>query len=57
MDKRSGPQSVEIRRKNTFSYRTMEAIYEFQANNPGEEFIVILPSGKEQKYIAPGKTK
>lgn len=57
VDKRSGPQSVEIRRKNTFSYRTMEAIYEFQANNPGEEFIVILPSGKEQKYIAPGKTK
>lgn len=56
VDKRD-PNAFGIGRKDTFSYRSMEAVKNFQAKNPGKEFVVILPSGKEQKFIAPGKTK
>jgi len=56
VDKRD-PNQFDIRRKDTFSYRSEEAIKNFQAQNPGKPYAVVLPSGKIQLYTAPGKAR
>jgi hypothetical protein len=56
VDKRD-PNQFDIRRKDTFSFRNEEAIRNFQAQNPGKPYAVMLPSGKIQLYTAPGKAK
>lgn len=56
VDKRD-PNQFDIRRKDTFSFRSVEAIKNFQQQNPGKPYAVMLPSGKIQLYTAPGKAK
>lgn len=56
VDKRD-PNQFDIRRKDTFSFRSVEAIKNFQKQNPGKPYAVMLPSGKLQIYTAPGQAK
>jgi hypothetical protein len=56
VDKRD-PNKFSIGRKDTFSYRDEAAIKSFQRENPGKEYVVIMPSGKMKRYGAPGKTQ
>jgi hypothetical protein len=56
VDKRD-PNKFSIGRKDTFSYREEAAIKSFQRENPGKEYVVIMPSGKMKRYGAPGKTQ
>lgn len=56
VDKRN-PQDFQIARKNTFSWRNEPAIREFQKNNPGKQYAVILPSSAVKIFTAPGKTQ
>jgi hypothetical protein len=56
VDKRD-PNRFSINRKDTFSYREEAAIKSFQRENPGKEYVVIMPSGKMKRYGAPGKTQ
>lgn len=56
VDKRD-PNKFSIGRKNTFSYREEAAVKSFQRKNPGQEYALILPSGKIKRYRAPGKTQ
>jgi hypothetical protein len=56
VDKRD-PNKFSIGRKDTFSYREEAAVKSFQRENPGKEYVVIMPSGKMKRYGAPGKTQ
>jgi hypothetical protein len=56
VDKRD-PNRFSINRKDTFSYREEAAVKSFQRENPGKEYVVIMPSGKMKRYGAPGKTQ
>jgi hypothetical protein len=56
VDKRD-PNRFSINRKDTFSYREEAAVKSFQRENPGKEYVVIMPSGKMKRYRAPGKTQ
>ena len=56
VDKRD-PNRFSINRKDTFSYREEAAIKSFQRENPGKEYVVIMPNGKMKRYGAPGKTQ
>jgi len=57
VDKRN-QRDFRVARKDTFSWRNEPAIREFQKNNPGKQYAVILPDNRGVKiFTAPGKTK